>query len=65
MQTHSAGGPFGWLVADERPNLVKAIVCVEGAEFPFETLTHLPRMRMQATAGTAITLAAICVLTLT
>jgi pimeloyl-ACP methyl ester carboxylesterase len=44
VQTHSAGGPFGWLVADERPNLVKAIVCVEGAGFPFETLTHLPRI---------------------
>ena len=33
--THSAGGPFGWLVANERPNLVKAIVCVEGAGAPF------------------------------
>jgi pimeloyl-ACP methyl ester carboxylesterase len=29
--THSAGGPFGWLVADQRPRLVKGIVCVEGA----------------------------------
>ena len=28
---HSAGGPFGWLVANERPSLVKAIVNVEGA----------------------------------
>jgi pimeloyl-ACP methyl ester carboxylesterase len=28
--THSAGGPFGWLVANERPNLVKCILCVEG-----------------------------------
>jgi hypothetical protein len=28
---HSAGGPFGWLVANERPKLVKAIVNVEGA----------------------------------
>jgi pimeloyl-ACP methyl ester carboxylesterase len=35
VQTHSAGGPFGWLVADERPKLVKAIVCVEGAGTPF------------------------------
>jgi pimeloyl-ACP methyl ester carboxylesterase len=33
--THSAGGPFGWLVADQRPNLVKAIVCVEGAGAAF------------------------------
>jgi pimeloyl-ACP methyl ester carboxylesterase len=34
VQTHSAGGPFGWLTADERPNLVKAIVCFEGAGDP-------------------------------
>jgi pimeloyl-ACP methyl ester carboxylesterase len=41
VQTHSAGGPFGWLVADRRPALVKAIVCVEGAAIPFESLTNL------------------------
>ena len=34
LQTHSAGGPFGWLVAHERPALVKAIVCVEGSGGP-------------------------------
>jgi pimeloyl-ACP methyl ester carboxylesterase len=33
--THSAGGPFGWLVADQRPALVKGVVCVEGAGAPF------------------------------
>jgi pimeloyl-ACP methyl ester carboxylesterase len=33
--THSAGGPFGWLVADQRPALVKGIVCIEGAGAPF------------------------------
>jgi pimeloyl-ACP methyl ester carboxylesterase len=27
---HSAGGPFGWLMADARPELVKAIVSAEG-----------------------------------
>jgi pimeloyl-ACP methyl ester carboxylesterase len=27
--THSAGGPFGWLIADARPELVKAVVAVE------------------------------------
>ncbi|WP_424140755.1 alpha/beta hydrolase [Roseomonas chloroacetimidivorans] len=27
--THSAGGPFGWLVADARPSLVRAILAVE------------------------------------
>jgi pimeloyl-ACP methyl ester carboxylesterase len=41
VQTHSAGGPFGWLVADRRPKLVKAIVCVEGAAIPFESLANL------------------------
>ena len=32
--THSAGGPFGWLVANERPNLVKALASFEGATAP-------------------------------
>ena len=32
--THSAGGTFGWLVANERPNLVKAVVSFEGATAP-------------------------------
>jgi pimeloyl-ACP methyl ester carboxylesterase len=32
--THSAGGPFGWLVANERPNLVKALACFEGQTAP-------------------------------
>jgi pimeloyl-ACP methyl ester carboxylesterase len=35
IQVHSAGGPFGWIVANERPNLVKAIVNVEGGGTPF------------------------------
>jgi pimeloyl-ACP methyl ester carboxylesterase len=34
VMTHSAGGPFGWLVANERPNLVKAVVSFEGATAP-------------------------------
>jgi pimeloyl-ACP methyl ester carboxylesterase len=33
--THSAGGPFGWLVAEIRPNLVKGIIAVEGGGTPF------------------------------
>jgi pimeloyl-ACP methyl ester carboxylesterase len=28
--THSAGGPFGWVVGDACPDLVKGIVCAEG-----------------------------------
>ena len=39
MQVHSAGGPFSWLVANERPKLVKAIVNVEGAGAPFSPQT--------------------------
>ena len=34
VQTHSAGGPFGFLVADERPTLVKALVCVRRRRRP-------------------------------
>jgi pimeloyl-ACP methyl ester carboxylesterase len=32
--THSAGGPFGWLTASERPNLVKGVFSFEGATAP-------------------------------
>jgi pimeloyl-ACP methyl ester carboxylesterase len=35
IQVHSAGGPFSYLVADQRPNLVKGIINVEGAGNPF------------------------------
>jgi pimeloyl-ACP methyl ester carboxylesterase len=34
VMTHSAGGPFGWIVANERPKLVKAVVSFEGATAP-------------------------------
>jgi pimeloyl-ACP methyl ester carboxylesterase len=37
--TSSAGGAWGWQAADAVPNLVKAIVCIEGAfmwSMPFE-----------------------------
>jgi len=44
MQTHSAGAPFGWLTADQRPKLVKAMVCVEGGGMPLETFTNLRGM---------------------
>jgi pimeloyl-ACP methyl ester carboxylesterase len=39
IQVHSAGGPFSWLVANARPNLVKAILNVEGAGAPFTAQT--------------------------
>jgi pimeloyl-ACP methyl ester carboxylesterase len=34
--THSQSGPFGWLIADVRPRLVKAIVAIEPSGPPFE-----------------------------
>ena len=34
--THSQSGPFGWLIADARPQLVKAIVAIEPSGPPFE-----------------------------
>ena len=34
--THSQAGPFGWLIADARPALVKGIVAVEPGGPPFE-----------------------------
>jgi pimeloyl-ACP methyl ester carboxylesterase len=36
LVTHSQGGAFGWLIADARPNLVKAIVTVEPAAPPIK-----------------------------
>ncbi|PIT05912.1 hypothetical protein TSA1_05925 [Bradyrhizobium nitroreducens] len=38
LLTHSMGAPFGWVVADARPNLVKGIVAVEPLGPPFTTL---------------------------
>ena len=34
LQTHSDGAPFGWMVANERPKMVKAIVTFEGTGTP-------------------------------
>jgi pimeloyl-ACP methyl ester carboxylesterase len=44
VQTHSAGGPFGWVVANERPRLVKAVMCFEGGGSPL-TDGPLPNLR--------------------
>jgi pimeloyl-ACP methyl ester carboxylesterase len=35
VMTHSAGGPAGWLLADARPELVRAIVAIEPLGPPF------------------------------
>lgn len=40
LLTHSQAGPFGWLIADARPGLVKAIVAVEPSGPPFENSTN-------------------------
>jgi pimeloyl-ACP methyl ester carboxylesterase len=50
IQTHSAGGPFGWIVANERPNLVKALVSFEGGGAPLvaqngQAATPLPNLK--------------------
>ncbi|OFV91827.1 MAG: hypothetical protein A3H95_02595, partial [Acidobacteria bacterium RIFCSPLOWO2_02_FULL_64_15] len=50
IQTHSAGGPFGFLVANERPNLTKALVCFEGGAGPLlgqggQPGTPMPNLR--------------------
>jgi pimeloyl-ACP methyl ester carboxylesterase len=34
--THSQSGPYGWLIADARPQLVKAVIGIEPAGPPFE-----------------------------
>ncbi len=44
IQTHSAGGPWGWLVANERPSLVKAVMCFEGQGAPLVE-SRLPNRR--------------------
>jgi pimeloyl-ACP methyl ester carboxylesterase len=38
--THSQAGPFGWLIADARPKLVKGIVAIEPSGPPFENSTN-------------------------
>ena len=57
IMTHSAGGPFGWLVAEIRPNLVKGIVAIEGGGQPFggaERLGHVDDSRRVRSAGRPI-----------
>jgi pimeloyl-ACP methyl ester carboxylesterase len=49
--THSAGGPFGWLVANERPNLVKALACFEGQTAPLVGVNGAPGTPMPGLKG--------------
>lgn len=39
--THSQSGPFGWQIADARPNLVKGVVAVEPSGPPFYDVSLL------------------------
>lgn len=39
LLTHSAGGPPGWLIADARPELVRAIVAAEPLGPPFAAIS--------------------------
>jgi pimeloyl-ACP methyl ester carboxylesterase len=41
LMTHSAGGPFGWVVADARPKAVKAIIAVEPLGPPFMKMPQM------------------------
>jgi pimeloyl-ACP methyl ester carboxylesterase len=36
LVTHSQSGPFGWLIADIRPNKVKGIIAIEPSGPPFQ-----------------------------
>lgn len=41
IQTHSQSGDYGWVIADVRPKLVKAIVAVEPNGPPFHEVTYV------------------------
>ena len=49
--THSASGPDGWLVADRRPHLVKAIAAIEPMGPPFAEIPSIGPMRWGPTAA--------------
>lgn len=45
--THSQGGTHGWLWADARPDLVKAVVAIEPSGPPFQsTMVKGPNMKL-------------------
>ena len=54
--THSQSGPFGWLVADVRPKLVKGIIAIEPSGPPFEnTIIGAGKARAWGPADIALT----------
>lgn len=48
--THSSGAPFGWLVADARPQLVRGIIAIEPIGPPFAELRGGGRLDWGITA---------------
>ena len=51
LLTHSASGPSGWLAADRRPGLVRAIVSVEPMGPPFADIPNIGPLRWGLTAS--------------
>ena len=49
--THSASGPVGWLAADRRPRLVKAILAVEPMGPPFADIPNIGKLAWGLTAA--------------
>ena len=44
LVTHSASGPDGWLIADRRPHLLRAIAAIEPMGPPFATIPNIGPM---------------------
>jgi pimeloyl-ACP methyl ester carboxylesterase len=55
LLTHSQSGPFGWEIADARPNLVKAVVAIEpnGPPFYENSVVGAPEWFKDAALGRA------------
>ncbi len=51
LLTHSASGPVGWLVADRRPALVKAVIAIEPMGPPFATIPNIGSLAWGLTAA--------------
>lgn len=49
--THSASGPDGWLLADRRPDLVKAVVTIEPMGPPFAATPGIGKLAWGLTAA--------------
>jgi pimeloyl-ACP methyl ester carboxylesterase len=51
LMTHSASGPDGWLIADRRPHLVKAIASIEPMGPPFAVIPNIGFLKWGPTAA--------------